>query len=254
MKGDLPVIMLPATAFGPCGVAIPLGPEPDAGGGVEPETIFIPILDLGHYDERQGCGLVHDYLHAHDYTADTPQPDAADLPAFRACRSYRNGQCGGNGWKDPCLFLEAPTAEGWKRARRWRLLPSGGICFAESYDIMVAHDRDFPHAKPWADATAYAFGVEVDGDGAVVADHLVETHRLTLRLALENAAGHDLTAANALEAILTRYWPGDDAQVMTPASRLYAALCEAALLGYRRREGIPEPVETTATVGEGARV
>lgn len=250
MKGDLPVIMLPATAFGPCGVAIPLGPEPDAGGGVEPETIFIPILDLGHYDERQGCGLVHDYLHAHDYTADTPQPDAADLPAFRACRSYRNGQCGGNGWKDPCLFLEAPTAEGWKRARRWRLLPSGGICFAESYDIMVAHDRDFPHAKPWADDVAFAFGIAVDDDGAVIADDQVETDRATLRFALKTACWYD-PAADDLEAILTRYWSGDDDQVMTPASHLYGALCEAALLGYRRREGIPEPVETTATVAEG---
>lgn len=250
MKGDLPVIMLPATAFGPCGVAIPLGPEPDAGGGVEPETIFIPILDLGHYDERQGCGLVHDYLHARAYAADTPQPDAADLPAFRACRSYRNGQCGGNGWKDPCLFLEAPTAEGWQRARRWRLLPSGGICFAESYAWHVAHERDYPKAKPWADAVAYAFGIEVDEAGAVIEDDLVETDRWSLRLALKTALYHE-PAADDLEAILTRYWPGDDDRVTTPASHLYGALCEAALLGYRRREGIPEPVETTATVGEG---
>lgn len=252
MKGDLPVIMLPATAFGPCGVAIPLGPEPDAGGGTEPKTFMIPILDLGHYDERQGCGFVHDYLHAHDYAADTPQPDAADLPAFRACRSYRNGQCGGNGWKDPCLFLEAPTAEGWKKARRWRLLPSGGICFAESYAWHVAHERDYPKAKPWADAVAYAFGIEVDEAGAVVEDDLVETDRWSLRLALKTALYHE-PAADDLEAILTRYWPGDDDQVTTPASHLYGALCEAALLGYRRREGIPEPVETTATVGEGGK-
>lgn len=253
MKGELPVIMLPATAFGPLGVTITEGSETDAGGGAEPKTFVIPILDFGRYDERQGCGLVQEYLHAHDYAADVPAADAGDLPDFRACRSYRNGQCGGNGWQDPCLFREAATAEGWSRARRWRLLPSGGICFAESYAWHVAYERDYPQAKPWADAVAFAFGVEVDDDGAVVEDGPVETDRLTLRLALEVAAGYE-PVADDLDAIMAREWPAGDDQVMTPASHLYGVLCEAALLGYRRREGIPEPVETiTATVAEGGR-
>ena len=149
------------------------------------------------------------------------------------------------------MFLEAPTAAGWSRARRWRLLPSGGICFAESYDLLVADERDFPHAKPWADAVACAFGIEVDEVGAVVEDDLVETDRGSLRLALATALYHD-PARDRLgrdpgPLLAGRRRPGLT-QVESSVFGLVRS-CPSGLSPARRE--YPNRVETTATVVAG---
>ena len=119
----IPIITISADQIGPLGLT--LAPAGDPGGSRKPAGLTIPILDLGHYDERQGCGWAHEYLDAHSYAAGLPQPGAADLPAYHTCASYRAGKCGGNGWQDPCLFAEPADSQGWTRARRWRLLPAG---------------------------------------------------------------------------------------------------------------------------------
>ena len=73
----------------------------------------IPILKVQWADERQWCGLVHQYLDGWI----EGRPDE-----YQGCSSNRAGQCGGNGWKDPCLFLEPESSKGWARARQWELI------------------------------------------------------------------------------------------------------------------------------------
>ena len=70
----------------------------------------VPILEVKWADERQWCGLVHQYL------AGEIDGRPSD---WQACSSLRGGMCGGNGWKDPCLFREPESSKGWQRANQW---------------------------------------------------------------------------------------------------------------------------------------
>ena len=144
---DIPIITITADQFAPLGIT--LGDQPAAGGAdcAPVGEITIPFLDLKHFDERSGCGLAHEYLNAHAYAAGRPADDATDLPAYRTCPSYRSDLCGGTGWHDTCLFCEPATSAGWTQVRRWRLLPSGSICYAENYPELLADERVWPAAS-----------------------------------------------------------------------------------------------------------
>ena len=165
---EIPIITITADQIGPLGITLSAA-QLDPGGSRAPaDLLFIPILDLGHYDERQGCGWAHEYLDTHGYAEGLPAPAASDLPAYRTCTSYRRGMCGGNGHRDACLFDEPATSQGWARVRQWRLLPDGGICLVDSYAEIVADQRAWPAAKPFADLVAHSYGITADARGAVM--------------------------------------------------------------------------------------
>ena len=247
----IPIITISADQIGPLGLTLG-GAQLDAGGSREPaDLIFIPLLDLGHYDERQGCGLAHEYLDAHGYAEGLPTPDASDLPHYRTCPSNRAGKCGGNGWQDPCLFAEPADSPGWTRARRWRLLPSGGICRAESYAQMLADERAWPAAKLHADLVALAFDIETDAEGAVIGDRTIETTGEVLLDALTLAhhlGGGPLLAEEHCRAILASHFEAaaglaPEIAIEAPAHMIYAALCRAALDGVQLAEAGAAQVE-----------
>lgn len=225
---NLPVLTITAEQIGPLGLTLDTAGDP--GGHRTPDDLLlIPILDLGRCDERQSCRRAHDYLAAHDYATDYPQPAAADLPAFRACPSYRAGRCGGNGWQDPCLFDEPAASPGWQKVRR----------LVDSYAQMRADAPAWPAAKPHADLVAYAFDIEVDAAGAVLADRHIATTGAVLLDALTLAhhlAGGPLLAEEHCRAILARHFAAaaslaPQTTITPPAHTIYAALCRAALDG-----------------------
>lgn len=235
----IPIITLSPDQVGPLGIT--LGVQPAAGGSREPaDLLFIPLLDLGHYDERQGCGLAHEYLDARGYAEGLPAPDASDLPDYRTCPSNRAGMCGGNGWKDPCLFGEPADSEGWARVRRWRLLPSGGICLADSYGEMLADARAWPAAKPFADLVAHSFGITADARGEVLDDRTIATTGADLALSLAWCLALVGCDESEIPDILEVWTPAavadPDAPVELPASSIYGALSTAALHGVRLAE------------------
>jgi hypothetical protein len=236
----LPVITITADQIGPLGLTLSAA-QLDPGGSHEPaDLIFIPILDLPPFDERQGCGWAHEYLAAQGYAEGLPAPAASDLPAFHTCTSYRAGMCGGNGWQDPCLFAEPATSEGWARVRRWRLLPDGGICPVDSYAEMLADQRAWPAAKPFADLVAHSYGITADARGEVLAERRISTTGADLSLSLAWCLALVGCDEGEIPAILEVYTPAaaadPDAPVELPASSIYGAFCAAALHGVRLAE------------------
>lgn len=199
----------------------------------------LPIL-VASFDERQSCALAHAYLDAHDYAENIPGAGATDLPAFTVCASYHAGRCAGRP-SAACLFEEPATSEGWALVRRWRLLPDGGICRADSYGKMAADLRAWPAAKPAADLVARAYGIITDDAGAVTTDYLITTtiEDLTMSLAWCLA----LVGCNESEIpeIMAVWVPWADlgdpmAELELPASSIYGALSQAALRGVRLAE------------------
>jgi hypothetical protein len=91
----------------------------------------IPIREVRWMDERSSCALAHEAL-APDYLPGEPNPDAA-LPAFRECPAYRAGRCALAHDRAACLFAELPDSAGWATVRKFRRLPDGTVCTAESY-------------------------------------------------------------------------------------------------------------------------
>lgn len=248
---NLPVLTITPAQIGPMGICLDLAGDP--GGHRAPtDLVLIPILNLGHYDERQGCGLVHEYLDAHNYAPGVPWADDPALPDYHACPSNRAGKCGGNGWQDPCLFEEPADSQGWTRARRWRLLPSGGICLVESYAQMLADERAWPAAKVAADLVALAFDIEVDAEGAVLADRPIEATGDVLLDALTLAhhlGGGPLLAEEHCRAILASHFEAaadlaPEIAIEAPAHMIYAALCRAALDGVLIAEAGAAQIET----------
>jgi len=71
----------------------------------------VPIIEPKWADERQWCGLVQAYLHGET---------EAEPSEWRACRSYRDGKCGGVGHRAACLFEEPESSAGWHKAKSWR--------------------------------------------------------------------------------------------------------------------------------------
>lgn len=246
----IPIMTITPAQIGPLGIS--LDPTGDPGGHRAPaDLVLIPILDLPHYDERQGCGLAHDYLDAHSYAPGVPWADDPALPDYHACPSNRAGMCGGNGWRDACLFAEPADSPGWTRARRWRLLPSGGICRAESYAQMLADERAWPAAKLHADVVALAFDIETDAEGAVIGDRTIETTGEVLLDALTLAhhlGGGPLLAEEHCRAILASHFEAaaglaPEIAIEAPAHMIYAALCRAALDGVQLAEAGAAQVE-----------
>jgi hypothetical protein len=236
----LPVITITADQVGPLGITLSAA-QLDPGGNHEPaDLLFIPILDLGHYDERQSCGWAHEYLDALGYAAGLPAPAATDLPAYHTCTSYRAGMCGGNGWQDPCLFDEPATSEGWARVRRWRLLPDGGICLVDSYAELLADQRAWPAAKPFADLVAHSYNIAADARGAVLAERRIITTGADLALSLAWCLALVGCDEDEIPNIIAVYAPAaaadPDALIDLPASSIYGALCAAALHGVRLAE------------------
>lgn len=248
---NLPVLTIAPAQIGPLGIS--LDPAGDPGGHRAPaDLVLIPILNLGHYDERQGCGLAHEYLDSHNYAPGVPWAEDPALPDYHACLSYRAGMCGGNGWCDACLFEEPADSQGWTRARRWRLLPSGGICRAESYAQMCADERAWPAAKLHADVVALAFDIETDAEGAVIGDRIIETTGEVLLDALTLAhhlGGGPLLAEAHCRAILASHFEtaaglAPESAIEAPAHMIYAALCRAALDGVQLAEAGAAQIET----------
>lgn len=198
-----------------------------------------PMGTVPSFDERQGCSLAHNYLAAHNYAAGHPQPEASDLPVFTRCPSYQQGQCGGNGGRDACLFVEPAWSAGWARARRWRLLPSGCICMAENYGEHLADDLAWPAAKPWADMVAYSYGIATDVRGTVLDDQPISTIGADLQQGLAWCLALVGADESAIPHILATWAPAaadPDATIELPASVVYAALSAAALYGVRLAE------------------
>ena len=85
--------------------------------------VTIPILEVTWADERQWCGIVHDYL------SDGAVPDG-DCPMHRdgLCRLTANM---------PCLFDEPETSPGWQKAREWKrcTTPKGEYVLVRRQDI-----------------------------------------------------------------------------------------------------------------------
>lgn len=252
----IPILTITAEQIGPMGITLSAAGDP--GGHRTPANlVLIPILDLGHYDERQGCGLVHEYLDSHAYAPGVPWAEDPALPDYHACPSNRAGKCGGNGWHDPCLFEEPADSQGWARARRWRLLPSGGICLIESYDKMRADEIAWPAAKLHADLVALAFDIETDAEGAVIGDRPIETTGDVLLDALTLAhhlAGGPMLAEEHCRAILASHFEAaaglaPEIAIDVPAHMIYAALCRAALDGAQlTAPGLPYNVETRDSI------
>lgn len=247
---NLPVLTITTDMIGPMGISLDTAGDP--GGHRAPaDLLMIPILDLGRYDERQGCGLAHEYLDSHNYAPGLPWAEDPALPDYHACPSNRAGMCGGNGWQDPCLFAEPAASQGWARARRWRLLPGGGICLVESYAQMLADERTWPAAKLHADLVALAFDIETDAEGAVIGDRPIETTGDVLLDALTLAhhlAGGPMLAEEHCRAILASHFEAaaglaPEIAFDAPAHMIYAALCRAALDGVQLAEAGAAQVE-----------
>ncbi len=236
----IPILTITAEQIGPLGIS--LAPAGDPGGHRAPaDLLLIPILDLGRYDERQGCGLAHEYLDAHNYAPGVPWAEDPAIPDYHACPSNRAGMCGGNGWHDPCLFEEPAASQGWTRVRR----------LAESYAQMRADERAWPAAKLHADLVALAFDIEVDAEGAVIGDRLIATTGDVLLDALTLAhhlGGGPLLAEAHCRTILASHFEAaaglaPEIAIEAPAHMIYAALCRAALDGVLIAEAGAAQVE-----------
>jgi hypothetical protein len=105
---NIPLIELPASAFGPLGVTLD---TTDNGGGNGQTARSVPVLAVNWMDERQTCVRVLSFVH-HGQT-----PDLA------ACPQYRHGQCARGG---ACLFHEAADHPTWAKARTWQYDPATG--------------------------------------------------------------------------------------------------------------------------------
>ena len=94
----------------------------------------IPVLEVKWADERQWCPLVHDYLDG--------RIDGAPAQ-YTACADYRDGHCGRNDAKSPCLFREPDTAEAWAKARSWaRAVDANGEVFLAPRTLIIAMQAD----------------------------------------------------------------------------------------------------------------
>jgi len=204
--------------------------------GERPTTQLGPALS---FDERQTCRRAHEYLTRHNYGPEHPLPWANDLPVFTQCPGYRQGRCSSSGYHDACLFTEPAWSLGWARVRRWRRLPSGGICFAEDYEQHLAAERAWPIAKPWADLVAHSYGIASDARGTVLAERSISTTGADLQLAIAWCLALLGADESAIAPILATHAPAasdPDAEVELPASVIYAALSAAALHGVHLAE------------------
>ena len=107
----LPVLEIDADQVGPLGLTV--GRPADLGGARDPKPIFIPLLNLKPFDERQDCDPVHDFVFY-----ETP-PDLAACPAFVAGPGH---YCRRMGKGTPCAFFDAPEAAQavFRKARVWK--------------------------------------------------------------------------------------------------------------------------------------
>lgn len=123
---SIPMIELPASAFGALGITLD---GADEGGSNGQAARVVPVIAPRMADERQWCATVNAFVH-HGVTGD-----------FAACPAYRaGGTCARAGGTTPCAFLEGPEHPVWAQARGWYHLPGVGLVHAglwAAYGITV---------------------------------------------------------------------------------------------------------------------